>query len=150
MGLADPELYLPKEILQRSRLSGKEHAWRIGDIPAVIEAARAAGLVNVGGQLQFLIPDELGKGTCECYWVEVDTYKKVSKSLPWRERVAETAKVALADFATIQTKYDFLKEGRDFAGRVLQKRGNPSADIEEMMWFVWYVKAPAPVREETK
>jgi len=149
MGFADPKLYLPKEILQKSDLKGNEHAWRIADIPAVIEAARAAGLVNVGGQLQFRIPEEVGKGTSECYWVEVDTYKKVPESLPWSDRVAETAKVALADFLALPTKYDFQKEGEG-AARVFQKFGQPIAEIEEMMWFVWYVEAPAPVKAETK
>ena len=150
MGFADPELYLPKEILQRSRRSGNEHAWRIVDIPTVIEAARAAGLVNVGGQLQFLIPEELGSGTCECYWVEVDTYKSVSEELAWELRVSKTAEVALADFERLQTKYDFLKLGRDWVSRLLEERGLPNAEIEEMMWFVWYVEAPAPARATGK
>ena len=90
------ERRLPKELLERASLRGKEYAWRIADIPEVIEAARRAGLVNVGGQLQFRFPD--GK-TRECYWVEVDTYRSVPQALLWDVRVAQTADVALADFA---------------------------------------------------
>src|ERR1700737_4055929 len=131
-----PERHLPKELLDRASLRGKEFAWRIADIPEVIEAARRAGLVNVGGQLQFRLPDG---GTCECYWVEVDTHRSVSKELPWAERVIQTADVALADFIRLASKYNFLGEGgRVFSTHlkdVEEQGGNPA----EMMRFVWYV-----------
>jgi hypothetical protein len=131
-----PERRLPKKLLERASLRGKEYAWRIADIPEVIEAARRAGLVNVGGQLQFRFPDG---GTCECYWVEVDTYRSVPQALPWDVRVVQTAEVALADFARLASKYDFLEEGRrDFATHLkeVEERGG---DPAEMMCFVWYV-----------
>jgi hypothetical protein len=73
------EQHLPADILQRASLRGGEYAWLIKDVPSVIAAAKRANLVNIGGQLQFRIPDE---GTCECYWVNVDTYRSVSKDLP--------------------------------------------------------------------
>jgi hypothetical protein len=38
-------------MLAKARDCGGEYAWRVDDIPLVIDAARAAGLVNVGGQL---------------------------------------------------------------------------------------------------
>jgi hypothetical protein len=137
---------LPREILERATLAGNEYAWRVDDIPDVIEAARQSNLVSVGGQLQFRLPD----ATCECYWVEVDTYKSVDKSLPWAERVKLTADVARRDFLELRNRLDFVEEGRrGFAGRLdaLAKRGiDPAAFI----CFVWYVldeddaKAPGP------
>jgi hypothetical protein len=42
---------LPPDLLARALLAGNEYAWPLADIPAVIEAARAANLVSVGGQL---------------------------------------------------------------------------------------------------
>jgi hypothetical protein len=129
-----PERHLPKELLQRAS-HGNEYAWRLSDIPRVIEAARHADLVSVGGQLQFRLPE----GTCECYWVEVNTYKSVPKGLPWNARVARTAEVALADFARLQSEYDFITEGRRAFGdhlRRVEERGESPA---EAMWFVWYV-----------
>ena len=128
--------HLPKELLEQASLRGNEHAWRIDDIPAVIEATRDAGLVNVGGQLQFRLPDG---GTCECYWVEVDTYKRVPKELPWIERVVRTAEVALEEFTCLQSRYDFMEEGQRAFGdrlRELKERGGIPA---EAMCFVWYV-----------
>ena len=92
------ESRLPLDVLQRASLRGNEYAWPIEDIPKVIEAARQANLASIGGQLQFRLPDG---GTCECYWIEVDTYKSVPASLPWQERINQTAAVALADFSRL-------------------------------------------------
>ncbi len=41
------EQALPKDILSKASISpGGEHAWKMKDIPEVIEAARIAGLAN--------------------------------------------------------------------------------------------------------
>ena len=103
------ESRLPLDILQRASLRGNGYAWPIEDIPKVIEAARQASLASIGGQLQFRRPDG---GTCECYWIEVDTYKSVPTSLPWGERINQTAAVARADFSRLLSKFDFAAEGR--------------------------------------
>jgi hypothetical protein len=99
---------LPPEILERGSCAWGEYAWRIEDIPDVIEAARRSNLISIGGQLQFRLPD----GTAECYWVEVDTYKSVYEALPWEERVSRTAEVALRDFEVLRKGVDFIAEGR--------------------------------------
>jgi len=104
-----PEEFLPREILQKASLRGNEYAWPISEIPSVIEAARKSDLLNVGGQLQFRIPD----GTCECYWIEVDTYKTVSDTLPWAERVERSAIEAQKAYAQLSQAKDFLSEGRN-------------------------------------
>ena len=100
----------------------------------MIEAARQANLVSIGGQLQF----RFSFGICECYWVEVDTYETVPKSLPWDDRVAKTAKAALADFQALTVKYDFYTEGRDaFEAHFVQAELGGD-DPRKAMWFVWY------------
>ncbi len=131
-----PERHLPKELLECASVRGREYAWRIADIPKVIEAARRAGLVNIGGQLQFRLPDG---GTCECYWVQVDTYKSVSKELHWAERVTQTADVALADFTRLASEYDFPEEGRRSFGAHLKEAEGRGGNAAEMMCFVWDV-----------
>jgi hypothetical protein len=70
---------LPPDLLARASLSGNEYAWPVNEIPSVIEAARAANLVSIGGELQFRLPDG---GVCECYWVYVYPDKSVDKALP--------------------------------------------------------------------
>lgn len=133
-----PENKLPPEQLRRASLEGDEYAWRIIDIPSVIEAARLANLVNIGGQLQFRAPG----ATCECYWVEVDTYQSVSMSLPRAQLVAETARVAQAEFAKLLTQFDFFEEGRKTFPAVFAKLSEAGYDPREAMCFVWYLEAP--------
>ena len=137
---AVPEDALPPDILQRGSRRGGEYAWRIQDIPDVIEAARAANLISTGGQLQFRL---LGGGTCECYWVEVDTYKSVDKTLPWAERVSHTAKVALRDFEALKERYDFIAEGQAGFADYLDALVVTGRDPADFMCFVWNVLSEA-------
>ncbi len=129
-------LRLPQDLLQRASLRGNEYAWPVGDIPRVIEAARRANLVSIGGQLQFRLPDG---GTCECYWIEVDTYQSVPTTLPWQERVSQTATVALTDFLRLSSKFDFIAEGRSAFAEHFKQLEGPSPDPAQAMCFVWYV-----------
>jgi hypothetical protein len=138
------ERHLPRDILQRASLRGNEYAWALYDIPHVIEAARQAGLVNIGGQLQFRIP---GGSTCECYWVEVDTYRSISKHLSWSERVERTAATALEEFERLPSKFDFLAEGRRGFAQHLDEFERLGHDPAEAMCFVWYVLDQAEQEE---
>jgi hypothetical protein len=130
------EYHLPQELLARASLRGNEHAWPVDDIPHVIEAARQTRLINIGGQLQFRIP---AGGTCECYWVDVDTYRSVSKHLPWQERVERTAAAALQQFPRLPSEFDFVAEGRRGFGQQLEEFERQGHDPKEAMCFVWYV-----------
>jgi hypothetical protein len=133
-----PETLLPASLLDRATLRGEEYAWPVSNIPEVIEAARLANLVSIGGQLQFLFPDG---GTCECYWVEVDTYKSVSTDLPWAERIDQTALAASSQYQDLQDRYDFIAEGRSAFGRHLDEFEADGGDLCDVMYFVWYVEA---------
>ena len=97
------EKQLPAEILQCADLRSNELAWRPSDIPAVIEAARRANLVNLGGDMQVRAPS--GKWG-EPIGVRVDT-ERVPNDLPWDARVEQTARAALADFQALQEECDF-------------------------------------------
>src|SRR5947209_2773874 len=132
------EKLLPADIISRATLRGNEFAWPVSDIPAVIEAAKLENLVNIGGQLQFRIPNG---GTCECYWVDVDTYKTVPTDLPWADRVSCTASTAIAEFQQLCDKYDFVAEGRSAFAAHLEEFEAQGGDINEALCFVWYVEA---------
>jgi hypothetical protein len=138
-GINPAERHLPKELIERASLRGNEYAWPVADIPLVIEAVRQARLINIGGQLQFRFADGT---TCECYWVEVDTGKTVPESISWDERVAETATVALRDFATISSKYDFFEEGRRSFSAAFAEVERQGHDPRQTMCFVWYAAGP--------
>tara|TARA_R110002051_G_scaffold100803_1_gene171202 strand:- start:46 stop:483 length:438 start_codon:yes stop_codon:yes gene_type:complete len=128
---------LPDEILKRASLRGKEYAWPLDDIPHVIRACEAADLVNVGGQLQFRIPDG---GTCECHWVEVDTMKQVVSRLSWSELVKMTAEIAMRDFEALKESFDFLVEGRKGFQSQFSKLEESGIDPNRFACFVWYGK----------
>ena len=123
---------LPAALLSRASLRGNEYAWPLSDIPNVIEAARAANLLSIGGQLQFRLPDG---GVCECYWVEVDTFRTVSKDQPWAARVEAAAVEASKAFRDLPNQYDFLAEGRKAFAEHLDALDDPT----ETMCFVWDV-----------
>ena len=63
-----PESILPEAIRALADLRGNEFAWRRRDLPRVFDAAKAARLANLGGQVQFRLPD----GTCDLYWQTFD------------------------------------------------------------------------------
>ena len=130
------ELYLPQELLQKANLRGKEYAWPIDLIPEVITAAQRANLLSIGGQLQFRFPDG---STCECYWVDVDTYKSVPSNILWKERVDLAAEFALRDFQTLKNTYDFLNEGREGFAKHIDAYLTSGGVLNEAMYFVWYV-----------
>ena len=132
------ERLLPDHVTARATLRGNEYAWPVGDIPTVIEAAKAANLISIGGQLQFRIPEG---GTCECYWVQVDTYRDVPPELPWAERVRATAAAALSQFQKLSDEYDFVAEGRLAFGTPLDEFEAHGGDLSEALCFVWYVKS---------
>ena len=135
VGHAMKESRLPAQTLAKGSLRGGEYAWRVEDIPAVIDAAREAGLVNIGGQLQFRGPEF----TCECYWVEVDTYKGVPSDLPFKVRVDRTAEAASGAFDTLSREVDLLAEGRNAFPNVLGSYDDET--LRDLMWFGWYVSS---------
>jgi hypothetical protein len=136
MSLNSAESALPPELFARASLAGNEYAWPVHDIPAVIEAARAANLISIGGQLQFRLPDG---GICECYWVEVDTYRSVDKAHPWKERVERTADAAVRDFVALQVRFDFMAEGRKAFARYLDCLVADGRNPADSMCFVWHL-----------
>lgn len=133
------ETLLPKDLIARASLRGSEYAWPISDIPRVIEAARSCGLVSIGGQLQFRFPDG---PTCECYWVEVDTYKAMPDGITsWSDRVALSAESAKAGFEKLLKTYDFLEEGRKAFPQYFLDCETKGRDVSDTMCFVWYLQA---------
>jgi hypothetical protein len=124
---------LPQDLLRRASLGGNEYAWRLDDIPTVIEAARAAGLVNRGGQLQFRIPGS----TCDAHWVSVYPYRSMSKRLAWDELVECTAVETRARFYDLYLEHDFLAEIRQGFGEIVDGYRAAGHDPEAAICFVW-------------
>ena len=68
-----------------------------------------------------------------------DTYQSVDKTLPWEERVNRTAETAARDFAALRDRFDFIGEGRKAFAHYLDRLLADGHDLEDSMWFVWYV-----------
>jgi hypothetical protein len=136
--MVEVEELLPASIVRRATLRGKEYAWPLTDIPHVIDAAEAAGLASVGGQLQFRIPS---RATCECYWVDVDTYRGLSRDLLWSEEVRVTAESARRQFSSLLAETDFVAEGRKGFAAPLSEFEAAGGQVEDAMCFVWYLRA---------
>jgi hypothetical protein len=138
-----PESLLPAELLARSTLAGNERAWPLADVPDVIEGARRTSLASIGGQLQFRLPG----ATCECYWVQVDTFRLLPSTLPWPELVERTADEALLQFKALRIQYDFIAEGRKSFKDTIEQFEASGGDLEKAMCFVWYLEAEPELRQ---
>lgn len=134
--IPENERLLPRDLLSRASRRGNEFAWPIAEIPNVIDVAEKCGLVNLGGQLQFRIPDA---GTCECHWILVCTYYSVPKELPYNERVEKTAIAARHYFEKILEEDDFIAEGKKGFEKELDEYENSGGNLEDAICFVWYV-----------
>lgn len=130
---------LPLELLDKAS-KGTEYAWRLSDIPAVIEAARKSGLVSIGGQLQFRLPDG---GICECWWIEIDTFPGAPETLPWPERVERAAAFAMAKFQDMPNETHLIAEGRKAFGEHFMDYERQGGQVQDLMWFVWCLDGPA-------
>ena len=132
----EPEHLLPCDLQNRASLRGNEYAWRVEDIPEVIDATEAANLASVGGQLQFRLPDG---STCECYWVEVDAVRDLPDDLSWSDRVRATASAARRRFDELKQHFDFIGEGRKGFQEHLSEFEADGGSVADAMCFVWYV-----------
>lgn len=127
---------LPKELISIASITeGGEHAWKMNDIPKVIEAARIAGLANLGGQPQFQGPI----GTAEPYWLNFDPSDRKAKE-NWQQYVDRTAEETLEEFNRICKETDFEKEGINNWKNIKEAK-EKGLNINEYLWFVLYFES---------
>jgi hypothetical protein len=131
------EALLPPEILAKADFRSNEYAWRIADLPEVIEAAKALNLLNLGGQLQIRTPEAIG----ECEWVDIDVCKFIPEDLPWDVKVRMAAHTALQDLEELKANVDFALEISEAFPGPVAKFIDSGGKIEDAIWFVWYADA---------
>lgn len=127
---------LPSHLLNNASVRGKEYAWPLELIPSVIESCKAAGLVSLGGQLQFRLPS----GTCECYWVAVDTRTQIDTGREWDDLVSRSASIALRQFETLKSKFNFEEEGRKAFASSFSQLESAGGAPKDHACFVWYAR----------
>lgn len=131
------ESQLPADILAKADFRFNEYAWRVEDLPEVIEAAKNLNLLNLGGQLQIRTKEAIG----ECYWVATDPCANVPEDLPWEVRVRMAAELSLRDLTEIQAEFDFAQEISDAFPDPVADFIAAGGDLKSAIWFAWYVAA---------
>ena len=127
---------LPKELISKASITlGGEHAWKMEDIPKVIEAARVAGLANLGGQPQFqgLI------GTAEPYWLNFEPLERKAEE-NWQHYIDRAAKETLQAFNHLCETTDFEQEGVKNWKHIKEAK-EKGININEYLWFVLYFES---------
>lgn len=136
----DPEMLLPDTLRSAACRNDGEWGWQPEAIPLVIDEAEKLSLLNIGGQLQFLMPE----GTCECYWVEVDAINGEPDGLTWAERVARSATAARQQMIDTSRRYDFIEEGRKAFPEPFAAYEAAGGDVRDCMCFIWYLQTDRP------
>ncbi|MCC4253661.1 MAG: hypothetical protein VX205_03145 [Pseudomonadota bacterium] len=137
---AEAETLLSDELRSVACRSGNEWGWQPEKIPLVIDEAERLSILNIGGQLQFLMPH----ATCECYWVEVDALRGEPEGLTWAERVSLSATVSRQKMAEIRRRYDFVEEGRKAFAAPFATYEATGGNVGDRMCFIWYLQAERP------
>jgi hypothetical protein len=128
------ENMLPTSVIKKASVRGDEYAWKLSDVEEAINAGRAAGLANVGGQAQFRVPD----GTCEMYWLCV-TAKPRGQYESWSQYVERSANEVLGQVREIIEKTNFREEAMKWP--MLVKRIQEGDNILNYAFFVLYFEA---------
>ena len=127
------ERFLPEELLSKASVSPEgEHAWKMEDVPKVIETARASGLANQGGQPQF----QGAIGTAELYWLNFEPPER-STNESWLQYVDRAAKETLEAFGRLCKDTDFEKEGRK-TWKPFQEIKGQGINVDEHLRFALY------------
>ena len=122
---------LPPAVLAKASLSGQEYAWPVSAVAEAVDAARACGLANLGGQAQFRFPDAV----CEMYWHSMD----VSDRRPgesWQEYTTRSAAEVRDSFETIVRSVNFDAEIERWL--FLHERASAGVPVMEHLCFVLY------------
>jgi hypothetical protein len=126
----DSEKKLATEVLNRAHVRSSDLAWRPAHIPAVIEAARLAHLINLGGDLQIRAPS--GR------WGEPIGFGiviEVPHEFAWEKQVEAAAEAALAHFLFFQRHVDFEAIARESYPSLVAEVDDP----QDVIFFSWAV-----------
>jgi len=123
---------LPPELFARMQVLVRDCAWPVSAIPAVIEACRGAGLINLGGDLQVKGP----RGRWESPHVGVWIFEPEFSAPDPDAQVEAAARAALRKFTSVSaedmwagaSQYPFLEELSD--------------PLEDHLLFSWVARRP--------
>jgi hypothetical protein len=126
---------LPRELIDKASQRGNEFAWRRHDLPAVFAAARHAALGNLGGQVQFRLPD----ATCELYWQNFDVRTR-GEAEPWLAFLDRSAADVLDALARLPADDELIRDGIAHF-EALRIAAAAGSDLRQALAFVCYFAA---------
>lgn len=129
------EQLLPKHILKNASFSNGAYAWHTNDIPEIIKIIADNDLINLGGGVRFIIPEEYGGGVCDPLIEQINTYQFVSTLLSWEEQVKKSAEIALNEFES--NKEFFLEDAAKRIQPLLVQLGATDLDLQSITGFYW-------------
>ena len=121
----------PEASLYEATLKDREYCWKPDDFPRALTEATTAGLVCLGGQFQFQLPE----GTCEMYWLAADSAPQ-QKTESWQEYVTRSNSEVKLKFEQLRKETDFMAEADSFV--LLQEKKKQGIDLVKALWFVAY------------
>lgn len=124
---------LPREILAKASLRGNEYAWGLADVEEAVAAAQNCGLVTVGGQAQFRVPE----GICEMYWIEADA-TPINEGEAWEAYVRRSGDEVVSKVRQIVAKTDFREEAANFS--FLRDRIEQGLPVLDHLCFVLFLR----------
>ena len=140
---------LPPSILNKAVKKANTFFGRISDIPELIEAARQAEIISLGGALNFIgLPGTSSEdvGTCECYWVKA--LVAPSEGQEWATMVEDAALSTRKAFLELPQKYDFHKEGLSFP--TVKGYADRGGNLDDIMYFYWTMDSEEEYRERRR
>jgi hypothetical protein len=128
--MKEPELRLPKHLIEKAIKSGNECGWKKTDILDVVEAARQIPMAIIGGQVQYVWPD----ATCELYWLSYDSDERKDKE-DWIAFCNRTALECSDKFKRLITT-DIEKEAITF--EYIKSKFDKGVQLEDHQVFILY------------
>ncbi|MEM9145181.1 MAG: hypothetical protein AAGC57_03215 [Pseudomonadota bacterium] len=108
-------------------------AWRRPDLPEVIEAGRALGMIQPDGEIQFHLPRG---GLCEDQ-IGINVSVPGSDRLPWADQVRVTADATHRALAARPPLPDLARQkSRGWDARLRPNGRGPSA-WARLLWIAW-------------
>ena len=118
-------------MLTTALLEGNETAWKVRDVPIVLELARNHMLACLGGQFQF----RFDNGICEMYWLNADSAAR-KQSESWEQYVNRSINEVLTRFESLLGQTDFDVEVRNW--KFLNSKRLQNVELTEHLFFVAY------------
>ena len=122
---------LPEDLLRRADVRWGELAWHPADIPAVIEAAKDANLINLGGHLQVRASSSYGESVYAYF------HYNLQDGQPWEQQVERSAKEALQFIQSFKGNSEFIAIARESWPALMDEAEAAKSDPMSVVYFSW-------------